>query len=421
MASSNASSVNVVAAAVKNTNVSSKYVKEVEKHIPKKMKKYLNDEQIKQLVTANAYGIIEAVSLMSGEEDSPWTKKFKKGKLGIERVIPIFDLDDRLSETMIIFDEGYIIVDAEDGGIKQFSYDPVNLDYFDDNEKIYGYEFDRFAVDADGKIKSNNGKNGKDIQEVKRKLKALKKEQKENKWGVLSPDQLEAILGGYYGANEGTTGDFITDPNLWLLRYYPNKESGITNLSVTRVEGPSKTVYEINQDASDWPKTNDCAVISSLELYKYYWGTSLTDQKKAYNAIVASSYFDDAGGGVQWYHNDDIFKVGAEAIGKNTQSTNDDPYYVGPSYSTYKQEYNANRLGYVSISAAPYGSHTVTFKGYVQYKTTYRDRFAIDRTYYDSFVHINDHWSTTSTTTGAYLYLGRYESSAWYLQTIKPN
>ncbi|MDX8360660.1 hypothetical protein [Cytobacillus sp. IB215316] len=128
----------------------------------------------------------------------------------------------------------------------------------------------------------------------------------------------------------------------------------------------------------------------------------------------------DSKDGVWYYNNDDIFKVAAEAIGEGTQSTSDDPgWRLGPSYETYKDYIKTYGPSYLSMNHEPYGGHTVTVKGYAKYKTTFKDQFLINRTYYDEFVRINDHWGTTSG--DAYLYLNRAGSSFWYLQGIEPN
>lgn len=397
-------------------------IDKVSEKIPKKAKKNLKEKDKEILARISSYAIIETMSLMIAEEDSPWSKAFKKGKLEIQRIVPIFDLEENLTETMIVFNEGYISIDATTNTVNRYSYGQVDLSYFDQSDKVYINNFEYFAVDEDGNIEDGRNK-GKNISEIKEQKNTKKdNSQRENKWGSLSNEEIDSLLEGFLtGANEGDSKEnFITDPQLWLLRWYPNNNSNITNLSVTLYDSYSKSLPEINQNASNWPYAGDCAVISTLELFRYFWGiTDSTVQKKAYNAMINSEYFQKPDNGVYWYNNDDLFKIGAEAIGKPTQSTSDDPAWrYMPSYSTFKSEIQSYGPGYLSFNDEPYGAHTVIVKGVAKYKTTFKDQYYIDRTYYDEFIRINDHWAITSS--DAFMHVGS-ENATWYYQSIKPN
>ena len=390
--------------------------------IPKKMHSSLRTVNSEQLIVSVASGLTEAILIAEGDKQSIWSKDFIEGEFEIQKVIPIFDLSEEAIETMLIFDHGYIIVDSVSGELVRYSHESVQEGYFEESSKLYSDGFGYFAIDEHNNIVDKKYSN-KSLKELKREFKKVNKSSEKNQEPLIeNVETAEEILDSiYYGANEGNgVGDKITDPKLWLLRYYPNKESGITNLSVTQIESATKSVGEINQDLTIYKEKNDCAVIATLEIINYHYGSqSQTNRDKGYAAMIKSSYFSSANG-VYWYHNDDLFKVGAQAMGKGTQSTANDPSWkLGASYSEYKSYINSYGPSYLSINHAPYGAHTVTVKGYAKYKTVYKDRFAITRSFTNEFVRINDHWATT--TGDAYLYLNRTASAAWYLQGITPD
>lgn len=134
--------------------------------------------------------------------------------------------------------------------------------------------------------------------------------------------------------------------------------------------------------------------------------------------MINSSYFEQPDDGVYPWNNDALFKVGADSIGR-TQQTSDDPEDYSPAYNDIKSYLQNHGPGYLSFgyNDDPYLDHTVTVKGVKEFKTTYTDNVYIQRTYYDNFLMINDHWSVTSS--DAYV---RYRDDAtWYYVSIVKN
>ncbi|AIQ62481.1 hypothetical protein PSTEL_04560 [Paenibacillus stellifer] len=148
--------------------------------------------------------------------------------------------------------------------------------------------------------------------------------------------------------------------------------------------------------SSDTDYANDCAVVATLEIMGYKWGSLTNTQKRtAYNAIVNSSYFSSSSG-VGYDKNDQIFKVGSEAIGKPTQVTSDDPekFTNVNNYSTLKSYLQSYGPYYLSFNQNPYGSHTVTVKGIRKYNLTINYTTGGSDNYSEGFIAINDHWQS---------------------------
>ncbi|MZQ85949.1 hypothetical protein GQF01_27995 [Paenibacillus sp. 5J-6] len=374
--------------------------------LPEKMKSFFKKGQADTDMFTNgvAYGLLETVGLVSKYSSNAFSTAFKNGTLALKNTIPIYDLNDAVSEIMVVFNEGYVIVDAENGELVQYSFDAPNMEYLLKSEKLYEVSHGHFSVVSnevqDGQFKKLN------IQEVKKKANSntvKKVKEKNKKWGQLNKTDVKNIFDGWYaGNNEGTSrNNTITNEYAWMSNYY-----GGTNFTATYTNGYSLNVPNINQDNGYSYMSslgNDCAIVSTLEIMKYKFPT-MTDANRqtAYNAIVASSYFSEANGGVGPTNNDQIFKVGAESIGKPVQSTSDDP----------EQYMNTNNFNFVlswlqsygpfywSMTQAPYGSHTVTVKGVDQFSYSFI-KGGYNYTGIDSFMAINDHWQASGTT--AYL------------------
>lgn len=395
----------------------------IENLIPEKMVSKVTNNEKGQIEDAVVYGIFEAVSLLNADPESPWISDFKEGKFKLKKVVPVYNLNEQLSEVMVIFNKGYVIVDPLDGELIQFSYG-VNESYFDDKTALYNINFDHFALDSEGSVVDGNLK-GKKIDEIKEKYKnktVKKKEQTteiNKKWGSFSENEKKSIIKNFdpAGANEGTSiYNYITDPKLWLLRWYPNTWNNISDLTVTELYSYSRYVPEILQ--ADWgPKGNDCAPVATLEILGYYWSLTSTQKRTAYDTMVNSSYFVQPDGGVYPWNNDQLFKIAAESINKPIQQTSDDPEDWSPSYADMKSYLKNNGPGYLSMNQEPYYDHTLTAKGVKEFKTTFKDEFYIQRTYYDNFIKVNDHWSVTSGDT----YVKYRNTSDWYYVSIVKN
>lgn len=124
--------------------------------------------------------------------------------------------------------------------------------------------------------------------------------------------------------------------------------------------------------------------------------------------------------GVQWYDNDQLFKAAAEAIGKPTQKTADDPenYINTNNYDFIYNQLHTYGPGYISMTQDPYGAHNVTFKGVKGYSVSWKNSLGISQFYNEDFVQINDHWS--STPGDAYLSI-QGSNVTWYFTNIVVN
>ncbi len=396
-----------------HTNTSENY--DFKKLIPKKLEVSQNEND--KLENAVAYGILETVSRIMADRDSEWANLFKNGKLDIKKVVPILDVDDNLAEVMLTYEKGYLIVDAENGTLIQYSYGEVNEDYFNESDKIYVNGLERMSV-VNGKVKDGIHKD-KDINTVKNEMKKSKINKKEKlpnkKWEKVDKDLRKSLIQAY-GANEGTSRrNFITDPAVWLSNYYGSGYSIVYN------KGYSRNVPEINQDLSQYPEAYDCALISTLEILSYYQSPQITSAQlaTAYTAMKNSSYFSSTNG-VYWYDNDQLFKIAAESIGWPTQSTANDPEDY---FNTNNYDYIYNKLyqigpGYLSMTQDPYGAHTVTFKGVKGYIVSWWSPQGAYYSNFEDFVQINDHWATTSG--DAYLSI-QGGNATWYFTTIVVN
>lgn len=240
--------------------------------IPKKMLQQLQSGDLELISDAAAIGILESVSFVAahGEEAADWEQKFAQGTFQVERIVPIYDLTGALSEVMVVINDGYVITDVATREVSQVSFSGVNKSYLEDKASLYVDDLEHFAVDEAGIVVDGN-KKGHKIQEIKQKYagKVQKNQKQESKkWGHLKQEDKDNILRAFApaGLNEGNSdSDYITDPNLWLLRYYPNNYNVLRDLSVTQLYSYSRSVPEILQ--SNWTtKENDCAVISSLEI-----------------------------------------------------------------------------------------------------------------------------------------------------------
>jgi hypothetical protein len=384
------------------------------KLIPTKLA--VSEKEEDTLESAIAFGILETVSRVIVDQDSEWANLFKNGKLDIKKVIPILDVDDNLAEVMLIYEKGYLIVDAENGTIIQYTYGEVNQDYFNKSDKIYVNGSEHMSI-IDGNIIDGNYKD-KDFNAIKNELKkmTIKKDKSPNKkWDKMDKELRKSLIQGY-GANEGNSRrNFITDPAAWLSNYYGSGYSIVYN------KGYSRNVAEINQDLSQYPEANVCALISTLEILSYYQSPQITSTQlaTAYTAMKNSSYFSSSNG-VYWNDNDQLFKIASQSIGWPTQSTADDPEdYV----NTNNYNYIYNKLyqigpGYLSMTQAPYGAHTVTFKGVKSYIVSWWSAQGAYYSNFEDFVTINDHWATTSG--DAYLSI-QGGNATWYFTTIVPN
>jgi hypothetical protein len=368
-----------------------------------------------KLENAIAYGILETISRVMADPDSQWAVLFKNGKLDIKQIVPIYDVEDNLAEVMLIYEEGYLIVDAENGALNQYSYGEIDANYFNQSDKIYVSGFEHFAV-ANGIVRDGSYK-GMEISTLKRGVNNPNKIKKQTntKWGIINKELRKSLIQSY-GSNEGTSRrNYITDPYVWLSNYYGPGYSIVYNT------GYSLNVPEINQNSSLYPEANDCAVISTLEILKYYQYPEITSSQlaTAYNGMINSSYFSSSNG-VYWYNNNELFKVAAESIGWQTQSTTNDPEdYI----NTNNYNYIYNKLyqigpGYISMNQTPYGAHTVTFKGVKKYTVSWWSPQGAYYSNFEDFVQINDHWSITSG--DAYLSI-QGGNVTWYFTTIVVN
>jgi hypothetical protein len=402
-----------------------KVVVNIETLIPKKMLKGVKDTQKSLIEDGAIYGVLESVSFLSSgssEESAHWKQQFENGTYRVTKVVPIYDLQGNLAEVMVIINDGYVITDALSGEVVQMGFSGVDPSYFEDKAAIYVHGLEHYSVNDAGVVVDGSQK-GKSIAEVKQKLvsKMKQSDKKVNKkWGSLKGEAKQKVWKDFLaGANEGTSeSNYITDPQLWLLRWYPYNNDGIKNLSVTETYSYSLYVPEILQ--SNWgPKENDCAVISTLEIMGYHWSLTSTQRTTAYNAMINSSYFVQPDGGVYPWDNDQLFKVGAESIGKPTQQTSDDPEDYSPAYSDIKTYLQTYGPGYLSMgyNDDPYVDHTVTVKGVREFKTTFTDKLYINRTYYDNFLRINDHWSVTSSDA----YVKYRDDATWYYVAVVKN
>gem|GEM_PF-3484954 len=316
----------------------------------------------------------------------------------------------------MVFKIGYLIVDADNGTLIKYSYGVVNNDYFNQADGIYTDDLGHFAV-ANGKVKDGQY-SGMSIDNAKAKIKANKQAAKakvkdNKKWGKLDKGRSDLIIQGY-GANEGTSRhNYITDPVTWLQNYY-----GL-GYGVQYVSGYTLNVPEIDQNSSSYPEANDCALVATLEILGYYNGSLTSSQKNtAYSAMKNSSYFSSANG-VQWYNNDQIFKIAAESIGWPTQNTSDDPenYVNTNNYNFIYNQLHTYGPGYISLNQSPYPSHTVTFKGVKHYIVSWQTAGAYYSNFED-FVQINDHWAVTPG--DAYLNI-QGGNVTWYFTNIVVN
>lgn len=387
---------------------------DIKKLIPKKLAESSTSE-FDKLEAAVSYGILETVSRVIADKDSVWAELFKNGMLDIKQIVPIKDFENNLAEVMLIFEEGYLIVDADNGALIQYSYGAIDAEYFNQSDEIYVDGLEHFSV-SNGVIKDGRNEN-KGIDEVKSKIKKERKEKQINKkWGIPLDKKLQKSIIQGYGANEGTSRrNYITNPVTWLTNYYGS------GYGIWYSKGYSLSVPEILQSGSSYPESNDCALISTLEIINYYSSTTQTQRNTAYTAMKNSSYFDTVNG-VYWNDNNNLFKIAAEAIGSpwSTQSTTDD---IEDYVNTNNYDYIYDKLyhygpGYISMNQAPYGAHTVTFKGVKRYVVDWTTAQGAYYSNFEDFVTINDHWSTT--TGDAYLSI-QGGNLTWYFTSVVPN
>ncbi|MWC26979.1 hypothetical protein [Paenibacillus sp. MMS18-CY102] len=374
----------------------------VSSYIPQQMNVPESDQTA--IEDSVAYGLIDAVSIIGSEPDSVWAQQFKTGSMRVNQVVPIYDLDGNLSETMVVFDHGYIISEASNGEIIQFSFGDIDPTYFDGADRVYSHNNDHFAVKNNTAIDSNY--KGKHLDEIKKEVSPKEKsklKEKPKRFGQLSKKSKDFIFNGFVtGANEGnSTQDIITSPPAWMINFFQLSSSVVSSWSAPLVDSYFLNASNINQSnlksnfltSTDTDYANDCAVMSTLEIMGYKWGALTNAQKRtAYNAIVGSSYFSSSG--VGYDKNDQIFKVGSEAIGKATQQTSDDPekYLNINNYSTLKSYLQNYGPYYLSFNQNPYGAHTVTVKGTRQYNLTINYTTGGHDNYSEGFIQINDHW-----------------------------
>ncbi|QNU66269.1 hypothetical protein EHE19_015490 [Ruminiclostridium herbifermentans] len=384
--------------------------------IPDRQIEKIDESELDKLETSVSYGLIESLVTMQGNPDCPWQQQLEDGDFCIKKIVPLYDLDDNLSQTMIIYNDGSMIVDSDSGEVIQYSFGEVDTEYFNENDRCYVDGLSHFSV-LGNKVKDGIYK-GKDIDKVKNghNKKQKNRDKKEsNRWGTLSDDQKEQIISGFRcGNNEGNpTGDYITDPVTWIKNF--EKKQGTTWGDVKYEKGYTKTCPEILQESSDYPHYMDCALISTLEIMGYYWSLTASEKRLAYNSMANSSYY-SMDTGVDFDDNDQIFKIAAEVIGKPTQKTSDDPetFFSNMNYSFFENTLKNYGPFYISLYQEPYGSHTVTAKGVIRYSTVNR----YNATFNYDFALINDHWSKTSGST--YLSI-TYGNNTWYATAIKVN
>ncbi|MFD0673017.1 hypothetical protein [Cohnella sp. GCM10027633] len=388
---------------------------DVSKLVPKNLAN--STKEYEKLKTAVAYGILDTVLRVIADKDSEWANLFKNGKLDIKKIVPILDTDDNLSEVMLVYGTGYIIVDADSGNIVQYSYGQVDEEYFAKNDAVYVEGIEHFSV-TNGIVDDGN-KQGKNIDEVKAEAKKIVKTKKETsnyKWKKLDKIMEDTVLQGY-GANEGTSrNNYITDPVVWLQNYYGSGKGVILN------DQYSLTVPELDQNSSTYSGSNDCALVATLEIMGYYQYPAITQTQRntAYNAMKNSSYYSSSSG--VWYNdNNNIFKIAVDAVGNpwNTQnSSNDDELFaVQDPYNTLKNKLQTYGPGYISLDQSPYNNHTLTIKGVQNYSVYWWSAQGAYYSYIENFAIINDHWSVTPTT--AYISLAGTGQSTWYYTFIQ--
>ena len=329
------------------------------------------------------------------------------------------DIDDNLAEVMLVFDLGYLIVDANSGNLIQYSYGAVNDASLTQSDAVYVDGLEHFSS-ANGIVNDGEEK-GKRIDEVKAKLKELGKPKRDKalnkKWNKLDKPSEDAILQGY-GANEGTSrNNYITDPVVWLQHYYGSQYGVVLNKQY------SLNVPEIDQNSSLYTETNDCALVATLEIMQYYQAPAITQTQKntAYNAMKNSSYYSSSG--VNFNNNNNIFKVAVDAVGSpwNVQNSSDDDEatVVQDPFNLIYTKLQTYGPGYLSLNQSPYLNHTVTIKGALNYSVYWWSPQGAYYSYLESFAKINDHWTVTST--DAYLSLAGWGQSTWYYTFVKVN
>jgi hypothetical protein len=136
-----ASSVTAVAEPSAGNEIKAQF--DISKLIPNKLAKSTNEDE--KLKTAVAYGVLETVLRVEADKDSEWAHLFKNGKLDIKKIVPILDTDDTLSQVMLVYETGYLIVDADSGNLVQFSYDLVKDEYFSQSDAVYVEGLEHFS------------------------------------------------------------------------------------------------------------------------------------------------------------------------------------------------------------------------------------------------------------------------------------
>lgn len=377
----------------------------ISNYIPPQMS--ISESEKPIIEEAAAYGIVDAVSILASDPDSPWGQQFKAGTLRVNKIVPIYDLDGIVSETMIVFNTGYLIAEANNGEVLQYSYGDVDPSYYDNADRIYEYNYKHFASKNDTAVDSDF--KGKKINQIKKEVAPEEKSKlkdKTKRYGDLTQKSKDFVFKGFFaGSNEGnSTQDIITNPPTWMINFFNLGSSQVSSWSAPLVDSYYLTAPNINQDnlkskfltSSDTDYANDCAVVATLEIMGNKWGSLTNTQKRtAYNAIVSSSYFNSSSG-VGYDKNDQIFKVGSEAIGKPTQVTSDDPekFTNVNNYSTLKSYLQSYGPYYLSFNQNPYGSHTVTVKGIRKYNLTINYTTGGSDNYSEGFIAINDHWQS---------------------------
>ncbi|WP_256759852.1 hypothetical protein [Cohnella sp. WQ 127256] len=389
---------------------------DISKFIPQKLaKSTIEDEKLK---TAVAYGVLETVLRVMADKDSEWADLFKNGKLDIKKIVPILDTDDNLSQVMLGYETGYLIVDADNGNLIQFSYGLLDDEYFAESDAVY--------VDGIEHFSSNNGvvkdgsKEGKKIEEVKteaKKLGEIKRESIPNKKWELDMELRDSVLQGY-GSNEGTSrNNYITDPVVWLTNYYGSGKGVVLNQQY------SLNVPEIDQNS--YSGANNCALVATLEIMGYYQYPAITQTQRntAYTAMKNSSLYSSGSGVLPW-DNNNLFKVAVDAVGSpwNVQNSSDDDEatVVQDPYNLLYNKLQTYGPGYISLNQVPYTNHTVTIKGVQDYSVYWWTAQGAYYSYLESFAMINDHW-TANTPTTAYLSLAGWGQSTWYYTFINVN
>ncbi|MEK3746494.1 hypothetical protein NST23_27855 [Brevibacillus sp. FSL K6-0770] len=379
-----------------------RFVKEIGKYIPKNRKSILSTNDLEKIANGTAQALMESMVISAVDTESPWAEQIKKGIFKVKKIIPVHDLEDRLSEVLVIFTEGFVIVDSDSGELLQFSFEKIDSSYFDNNKTLYSNQFQHFSVNHDGVVIEGKDK-GKSIDELKRennsepnKKRIINTTQMQNKWENTTEDTLDSLFSTFLsGANEGYDGDYITDPGVWLKKYLEN--DGYTNVKVSEEYSQSYYVPDINQDDSPWDNyDNDCALISTLEIMNYHSNLSSSNKKKAYDAMIKSKYFVKPDNGVYPWDNANLYKIAANAVGDSSQSTSDDEEIVTPDYDDIKNYLDSDGPGYYSMDSKPYYDHTVTVKGAKEYEATFRDSNDTRHVWTYEFLRINDHWGATS-------------------------